>query len=74
MFATKYQLISGGNTKQETFPGFLLFFCPFSEKIISFSKAEISFMEHWKPLLPAGGDTSEMEAAATALHRSANSS
>ena len=31
------------------------------------SKAEVNFMEHLKPLLPAGGDASELEAAAQAL-------
>ena len=31
------------------------------------SKAEANFMEHLKPLLPAGGDASELEAAAQAL-------
>ena len=31
------------------------------------SKTEPNFMEHLKPLLPAGGDTSELEAAAQAL-------
>ena len=28
------------------------------------SKTEVNFMEHLKPLLPAGGDASELEAAA----------
>ena len=31
------------------------------------SKTESNFMEHLKPLLPAGGDASELEAAAQAL-------
>ena len=31
------------------------------------SKTEVNFMEHLKPLLPAGGDASELEAAAQAL-------
>lgn len=31
------------------------------------SKTEANFMEHLKPLLPAGGDASELEAAAQAL-------
>lgn len=31
------------------------------------SKAEVNFMEHLKPLLPAGGDASELEVAAQAL-------
>ena len=31
------------------------------------SKTEPNFMEHLKPLLPAGGDASELEAAAQAL-------
>ena len=31
------------------------------------SKAEVNFMDHLKPLLPAGGDASELEAAAQAL-------
>ena len=31
------------------------------------SKAEVNFMEHLKPLLPTGGDASELEAAAQAL-------
>ena len=31
------------------------------------SKAEVNFMEHLKPLLPAGGDASELEAAAQAI-------
>ena len=31
------------------------------------SKTEATFMEHLKPLLPAGGDASELEAAAQAL-------
>ena len=31
------------------------------------SKTETNFMEHLKPLLPAGGDASELEAAAQAL-------
>lgn len=31
------------------------------------SKAEVNFMEHLKPLLPAGGDASELEAAAQTL-------
>ena len=31
------------------------------------SKAEVNFMEHLKPRLPAGGDSSELEAAAQAL-------
>ena len=31
------------------------------------SKAEVNFMEHLKPLLPAGGDASELEAAAQPL-------
>lgn len=31
------------------------------------SKAEVNLMEHLKPLLPAGGDASELEAAAQAL-------
>ena len=31
------------------------------------SKANPNFMEHLKPLLPAGGDASELEAAAQAL-------
>ena len=31
------------------------------------SKAEVNFMEHLKPLLPAGGDASELEAAARRL-------
>ena len=31
------------------------------------SKTEVNFMEHLKPLLPAGGDTSELEAAAQAI-------
>ena len=34
---------------------------------MSLSKAEPNFMEHLKPLLPAGGDASELEAAAQAL-------
>lgn len=33
------------------------------------SKAEVNFMEHLKPLLPAGGDASELEAAAQAACR-----
>ena len=33
------------------------------------SKTEVNFMEHLKPLLPAGGDASELEAAAQALAR-----
>ena len=53
--------------EQETFPGFLLFFYPFSERMMSLSKTEPNFMEHLKPLLPAGGDASELEAAAQAL-------
>ena len=31
------------------------------------SKTEVNFMEHLKPLLPAGGDASELETAAQAL-------
>ena len=31
------------------------------------SKTEVTFMAHLTPLLPAGGDTSELEAAAQAL-------
>ena len=31
------------------------------------SKAEVNFMEHLKPLLPAGGDASELEVAAQAV-------
>lgn len=31
------------------------------------SKAEVNFMEHLKPLLPAGGDASELETATQAL-------
>ena len=31
------------------------------------SKAEVNFMEHLKPLLPAGGDACDLEAAAQAL-------
>ena len=31
------------------------------------SKTEVNFMEHLKPLLPAGGDASELEVAAQAL-------
>ena len=31
------------------------------------SKTELYFMEHLKPLLPAGGDASELEAAAQAF-------
>ena len=31
------------------------------------SKAEVNFMENLKPLLPAGGDASDLEAAAQAL-------
>ena len=31
------------------------------------SKTEVNFMEHLKPLLPAGGDASELEAAAQTL-------
>ena len=31
------------------------------------SKAEVNFMEQLKPLLPAGGDASELEAAAQVL-------
>ena len=31
------------------------------------SKTETNFMEYLKPLLPAGGDASELEAAAQAL-------
>ena len=31
------------------------------------SKTEVNFMEHLKPLLPASGDASELEAAAQAL-------
>ena len=34
---------------------------------MSLSKTEPNFMEHLKPLLPAGGDASELEAAAQAL-------
>ena len=67
MFATKYQPLSGGNTKQETFPGFLLFFYPFSERMMFLSKTEPNFMERLKPLLPAAGDASELEAAGQAL-------
>ena len=47
--------------------GFLLFFYLFSERMMSLSKTEPNFMEHLKPLLPAGGDASELEAAAQAL-------
>ena len=53
--------------KQETFPGSLLFFYPFSERMMSLSKTEPNFMEHLKPLLPAGGDASELETATQAL-------
>ncbi len=67
MFATKYQPLFGGNTKQETIPGFLLFFYPFSERMIILSKPEPNFMEHLHPLLPAGGDANELEAVAQAL-------
>ena len=31
------------------------------------SKTEVNFMEHLKPLLPAGGDASELETATQAL-------
>ena len=31
------------------------------------SKTEVNFMEHLKPLLPAGGDANELEVAAQAL-------
>ena len=31
------------------------------------SKTEVNFMEHLKPLLPAGGDASELEAAAQTI-------
>ena len=31
------------------------------------SKTEVNFMEHLKALLPAGGDASELEAAAQTL-------
>ena len=48
-------------------PGFLLFFYPFSERMMFLSKTEPNFMEHLKPLLPAGGDASELEEAAQAL-------
>ena len=69
MFATKYQPLFGGNTKQETIPGFLLFFYPFSERMIILSKPEPNFMEHLHPLLPAEGDASKLEAAAQVLAR-----
>lgn len=35
--------------------------------MVSLSKAKPNFMEHLKPLFPAGGDASELEAAAQAL-------
>ena len=66
-FKTEYQPPTGGTTQQEIRNGFLLFFYPFSERMMSLSKTEPNFMEHLKPLLPAGGDTSELEAAAQAL-------
>lgn len=34
---------------------------------MSLSKTEPNFMEHLKPLLPAGGDASELETATQAL-------